>query len=48
MEETLVTVLKVVMLHVMAGAAVEIFGELVPMARVKSLPQPTERTSEEE
>jgi hypothetical protein len=31
--ETLITILKILMLAVMVGAGIAIFGEIVPMAR---------------
>ena len=37
MEDILITILKVVLLLVMLGAAVFIFAEIVPMARGKAL-----------
>ena len=47
MEDILITILKVVLLLVMLGAAIIIFAEIIPMARGKAVPRGGQGQSEE-
>ena len=47
MEDILITILKVVLLLVMLGAAIIIFAEIVAMARGRALPRAGQGQREE-